>query len=137
MSRTGDPGAPDRGADDMLDALFAEARRAEPGPSEAFYARILADAAEVAAARAAPPRPVAAAAPGPDLLARIAGLFGGWRAVAGLAACAALGFWVGFAGPDSLTDLPVLDTITGADTTLAYEQTSSEFALLVDTYPEI
>ncbi|WP_118135379.1 hypothetical protein [Oceanicella sp. SM1341] len=138
MSRadTGQPGAPDRGTDEMLEALFAEARAAEPGPSEAFLARVLGDAADVAAERAAPARPPAPAPRG-SLVTRLAGAFGGWRAVAGLAACAAVGFWVGFAGPDAVTDLPVLDTLTGADMTLAYEQTSSEFALLVDSYPEI
>lgn len=81
----------DHDDDAALDALFAQARAAEPAPPDALMARILRDAA---AARGAPAR----SAPQP---ARGVRGWGGAAAAAALAACAMMGFWVGFAGIDA------------------------------------
>ena len=83
-----------------LEAFFAAARAEADAPRTALLSAILADAAEVHAARnapapAAPPRRTVR---GIRLLAPI----GGWRGLAALGACAALGFWLGLAGNLSL-----------------------------------
>jgi hypothetical protein len=113
------------GAADGLEVLFAAARAAEPRPSEALVSRILADAATVGAGHAA--RAAAAAAPAVPprgLGARLARLFepvGGWQAAAGLGACAAAGFWLGLAGPESLLALPGLDGMVPEADPIAFQ----------------
>ena len=82
--------------DDALDALFAEARKAAPVPSDDLMARILADAETEAAAREAP-------APRPRFWPSLLESLGGWPSLAGLAAAAVTGLWIGSAGSlDSL-----------------------------------
>ena len=79
-------------------APFFAAARAEPGPSTALLNKVIADAAEVAAARA--PRPAPAAQRrgiGQRLRAAFAPV-GGWPGLAALGTCAAIGFWAGLAG---------------------------------------
>ena len=84
--------------DAMLDSFFAAARADTPAPRAALLSAILADAAEMHAARAA--APPAARIP-PPFHSRLAGLLspiGGWRGLGALGACAGLGFWLGAAG---------------------------------------
>jgi hypothetical protein len=81
---------------DMLDDLFATARRVQPDPGADLTARVLADA------RRARHRPVAA--PQPGLLAQLAAMIGGWPAFGGLAAATVAGIWVGIAPPPVVED---------------------------------
>ena len=83
-----------------LAPFFAAARAAEPPPPVHLLSAILADAAVAQAARTPPAEPVRRARRGRAL--RFAAPIGGWRAVAALAACAALGFWLGLAGEVSI-----------------------------------
>ena len=85
--------------DDMLDGLFAQARKSAPEPSDALIARVLADAA----AQHAPAllKPVAR----PTLFARLLDSIGGWPAVSGLAAATVAGVWIGIAPPTSVQDI--------------------------------
>ncbi|NAZ37202.1 hypothetical protein [Rubellimicrobium sp. CFH 75288] len=83
-------------SDDDLEALFAEARRAPSSVSPELMARVLADAA------AAMPRPRLAGGPAAAGIGEPPGwwpLLGGWPAMAGLAAAALAGFWIGVAQP--------------------------------------
>jgi hypothetical protein len=86
-----------RDADEAaLDTFFAAARAEEHPPRTALLSAILADAAEVHASRHAAPDPAPRRSGW-----RLASLFeplGGWRALAALGACAAVGFWLGIAG---------------------------------------
>ncbi|HEU0223692.1 MAG TPA: hypothetical protein VFR34_15975 [Paracoccaceae bacterium] len=129
MQRSDDP----RSIDAELDALFAEARAAHPPLSEAFLARVLADAAQVTAERATarvlPFRPR-------RRFARLLEPLGGWQAAAALAACALAGFWVGFSGPDSVAILPAFEQIASDDALLAYQMIEAEDALALDSLPE-
>lgn len=78
-----------------LEPWFAAARAESAEPPLALYSAILGDAAAVAAERRPPlPRreqPVAHGGGG------ISGI-GGWKGLTALAACAAVGFWIGIAG---------------------------------------
>ncbi len=88
---------------DALDDLFAEARRTTPPPSEALMARVLADAMEMQ------PKAVVALAPvmlrGPGVWARLAALFGGAGALAGMGTAAMAGLFIGFVQPEGLSVL--------------------------------
>lgn len=82
--------------DPVLDALFEAGRAETPPPSDAFMARLAADA------DAALPRAGTVTAPGrnaPTMLTRFKGFF----AASGLSGAAALGVWIGFAMPDIVT----------------------------------
>ncbi len=83
----------------MLDSLFAQARTANPEPSDDLMARVLADADAVQ------PRPGVVPASGMGIWARILDTLGGWPAVSGLAAATVAGIWVGVAPPTSVEDL--------------------------------
>lgn len=89
-----------------LDALFDAQRDAVPPPSEAFLARIAADAAQAAHGNAQP-RAVVPTAPQ-------SALSGGWGwllatlAPGGLIAAALTGLWIGLAGPQTLPDPALL-----------------------------
>ena len=82
-----------------LEPFFAAARDTDAGPSVTLLSAILADAGEVSAERRA-----AEAVPAPA--SRRSGGYlrtiGGWRGLTALAACAALGFWLGIAGEVSI-----------------------------------
>ncbi len=88
---------------DTLDDLFAAARSTTPPPSEALMARVLADAMEMQ------PRAVVAVAPavvrGPGVLSRLAALFGGAGALAGMGTAAMAGLFIGFVQPEGLSVL--------------------------------
>lgn len=86
--------------DDMLEALFAEARGASVAPDDALTARVLADAARVQAAGWARPE-----VPQPGLWQRFLDMIGGWPALGGLATATVAGFWIGVAPPTSVSDL--------------------------------
>lgn len=80
----------------VLAPFFAAARNeGDGGPSTALLSAILGDAAEVAAGRQAPGRPSRMAAPRRGRLRPLLGPIGGWRGLAALGVCAALGFWIG------------------------------------------
>ncbi len=83
-----------------LAPFFAAARRAEPPPPVHLLSAILADAAAAQAARSPAAEPGRRTPPGRAV--RLAAPVGGWRGVAALAACAALGFWLGLAGEISI-----------------------------------
>ena len=87
-----------------LDDLFAEARRTGPDASEAFMARVLADAL---AEQPEPARVVTTRqAPAPQrtgLFDWLAGVFGGGGVLAGLGAVAAAGLLVGYVQPAPVT----------------------------------
>jgi hypothetical protein len=91
-----------QGRDD-LDDLFAQARSAGPVPSEALMARVLADAL------AEQPKPVVAvpvAVVRPEgLWSRLAALFGGAGALAGIGSAAAAGLFIGYVQPSGLSTL--------------------------------
>ena len=96
---------------DGLDDLFAAARADAPVPSGALMARVLADAL------AEQPRAVAAvsvAAPARrgGLLSRLAGLFGGAGALAGLGTAAVAGLLIGYVQPSGL--VAVGDAVLGS-----------------------
>ncbi len=90
--------------DAALAALAIDERAARPAASESLRARVLGDAAEIAAGRAG------ALAPPPQSPARsggfwLSGLFDAWTgaAVAAIALCLAIGLGVGYrAGPEVL-----------------------------------
>ena len=75
------------GDEAALAPFFAAARAAAPEPPVRLLSAILADAAEASAPHSAP---VAARWRAVPAL--------GWRGATALAACAALGFWLGLAG---------------------------------------
>ncbi len=123
-----DEGLRDEGlGDGDLVALFAEARRLQPLPSEALLARVLADAEAVSLARAAPAGSAAAGgaggasgasgatggasggatggAAGPGWLRGLAEVLGGWPALGGLLASTVLGLGLGLAQPAALSGL--------------------------------
>ncbi len=80
---------------DMLDDLFAEARKIAPEPSEALVARVIAEAI--------PPQTVSAAGRR-GLATRLLEMIGGWPAVGGLVAATLAGLWIGVAPPASVED---------------------------------
>ena len=85
---------------DQLEGFFAAARAAEPAPSEALMARVLADAA---AAQPRVPGPVVSAPAAAPLwrrwLAALSGAVGGGAMATGLASAAVAGVFIGYAGP--------------------------------------
>lgn len=85
--------------DDMLDDLFAQARRQDVSPSDDLIARVLADAVAVQ------PSPVAQVGTEAGLWTRIMDAIGGWPALSGLAAATVAGVWIGAAPPASVSDL--------------------------------
>lgn len=94
--------------DAALDDLFAAARRAEPGPSGAWLARVQEAAeAEQAAFRAVDPGLARSGTEAAGLWALVAGVFGGWGALGGMLTATVAGIWIGFAGADRL------DLVTG------------------------
>ncbi|WP_323037403.1 hypothetical protein [Pararhodobacter sp.] len=88
----------DRRDEAALEALFSEARLAEPDPvPEGLRLRLLADAAAAVPAEA--PR---------GWLARLGGILadlGGVPGLAGVGAAGVAGVWIGFAGPGLTGDL--------------------------------
>jgi hypothetical protein len=98
--------------DDEIDALFAEAKAQEGNVSDAFLARVLADAADVAAERAVP---VTYARPEPKrgFFAGMSEAIGGWRGGMALTASAVAGLYFGFADPVGV------DTVSGLASSLS------------------
>ena len=80
--------------DDMLDDLFAQARRLTPVPDDALIARVLADAA----------RPLPVRHPQPLVWAQLRAMIGGWPALGGLATATVAGIWIGIAPPPVVAD---------------------------------
>lgn len=111
---------------DSLNGFFAAARATAPQPSDALMARVQADAARAAAAMA-PPR-----AGRPGGWGRVVDRVVRWRpggagaVVAGLAAAALSGLWLGLAGSDAVATLET--ALWGADPLLGLE---AEFDLLL------
>lgn len=102
--------------EDDLDDLFAAAQsEALPVPA-GLMARVISDAeAELLGGdlplRAQPQgRPQAS-----HLLARLAGLFGGTGALAGMVTATVAGFWLGFAQPEPMGAMSALLTGTSAE----------------------
>lgn len=123
MTKTGSDDRSDRDAA-ALAPYFAAARLSEPVPSRDLISAILADAGEVAAARAAPPAPAA------RTTRRRRGLLavvGGWRVATALAAASIFGFSVGLSGAVDLSG-----TGWTADTTAAAESQDDPVAGFFD-----
>lgn len=90
--------------DAFLEAHFAAARRLDVRMPAALEARMLADAALVQAARAAPAPASRQPGAGAGLLGQLVRVLGGWPTMGGLAAACAAGVWIGVAPPDFLPD---------------------------------
>ena len=106
-----------------LDAMFAEARKAQPKPSDRLMDAVLRDAEQ-----AMPQPAVPAAAVAPNLWSRISdalGSLGGWQGVGALTACACFGLWVGYSTPDSVS-------VFGADYSLTTDVADAEYSLYSD-----
>jgi hypothetical protein len=87
--------------DDELDRLLATSARQAPTPSEALMERVLADA--LALQPQTPVlQPAVATAARPGLMDRLAGLFGGPPALAGLGTAAVFGLALGYSSPATL-----------------------------------
>lgn len=84
----------DEEMDRLLEEVFAASRQDAPVPPAALVGRILADAAAVQAAQAAPAALRPRARPG--LLASALAALGGWGGLGGLAAATLAGVWIGF-----------------------------------------
>lgn len=107
-----------------LQSALTEARPDDPAPSVDLMSRILADAATVEAVMPAPSAfPVVAQPVLPSVFSRIWNVF---SPAAACAASAALGLWLGYAGPVDLTDM------AGGTFELAGLVAVEEFALLDD-----
>ncbi len=76
-------------------SFFAAARAESPEPPTRLLNAMLADAADVSAARRA--HPASMSPPAPRRRHPFEPI-GGWRGLAALGACAAFGFWIGIAG---------------------------------------
>jgi hypothetical protein len=113
-------------ARDGLEDLFAEARRTTQPPSGSLMARVLADAME------SQPKAVVAVAPvmvrGPGVWSRLAALFGGAGALAGMGTAAMAGLFIGFVQPEGLsvlgdavlgTPLETVELVSSVDALLA------------------
>lgn len=88
--------------DGDLDDFFAAARRADPVPSDALMARVVADAAALQPR----PAPVASAVPsGPGFWSALAGVFGRSGAMGGLIAATIGGLWIGVVQPGPVATL--------------------------------
>jgi len=85
--------------DTELDGLFAELRSEDTPLSEDLVAAILADAKAQQ-----PLQSNVSARQQPAWWRGIADAIGGWQAAGALAACTAVGLWIGYAAPDSLAD---------------------------------
>ncbi|MEO1639584.1 MAG: hypothetical protein AAFU41_10110 [Pseudomonadota bacterium] len=85
--------------DDMLDDLFATARKGTAQPGHDLIARVLADADALQSAPA--PQP----AQKPGLWTQLMEAIGGWPAVSGLATATIAGVWIGVAPPAAVEDL--------------------------------
>ena len=86
--------------DRLLDTFFDAAKAHTPAPSEAFLARLSADAET-----AVPKTEVKRLQPqNASVFERFKGLF----AVSGLSSAAALGLWIGFVAPDIFTTVAPL-----------------------------
>lgn len=81
--------------DDMIDALFAQARTQSPAVPDDLMARVLADATDMLVH--------SVAAPKPRIWPAFLELIGGWPSVGGLAMAGVAGIWVGIAPPASVT----------------------------------
>jgi hypothetical protein len=96
-------------SDANLDSLFAEAQSDMAAPSDAFMARVLADADSVQDANGAglpdwakskPDQPVRG-----SWFANLLDSVGGWRGGAGLATATVMGLAVGLGAPTTVTEL--------------------------------
>ena len=109
-----------------LDAAFAalerDERAARPRPSEALLARVLADAAEVAASAPSAPAAARAERPGGRGWLRVFGFADAWAgaAVAAVMLFLVAGFGLGYeAGPDLLAGTGLAPAFGGGDVLVA------------------
>lgn len=114
---------------DDLDDLFAAARADAPAPSGALMARVLADAL-AEQPRPVMPVPVAAPMRRGRVLSRLAALFGGAGALAGMGTAAVAGLLIGYVQPSGLvavgdavlgSPIEVVDLMPDVDTLLVGE----------------
>ncbi len=109
----------DRLSDTELEALFQAARAQEVQPSEALWARVLADSETCL--------PAAAAVVGlsrPHRPGRLAGLFaavGGWPSLASLTAVTLTGVWIGFSNPAALDNWAQIGLLPGMADNISYD----------------
>lgn len=107
--------------DDLIDALFAQARETDHVPSDDLMARVLGDAGAVQDSWHHAPD----VAPQPGLWARFLDAVGGWPSVSGLAAATIAGIWVGVVQPASVAD--VTATLVGDEVSFALFPTETVF----------
>ncbi|WP_421703995.1 dihydroorotate dehydrogenase [Aliiroseovarius sp.] len=109
----------DRDDDDkMLESFFEAGRADAPVPSQDLMARILADAQANMPAPAPLARPATPARRG--FLVGLLAAVGGWPSVATMATATVAGIWLGFAQPDTLSNLSG-GTLLPGSTATAYE----------------
>ena len=96
--------------DDILDGMFAEAASQQPVPSAGLISRIVADA-DSEQPKPQPFRPAKATG---GWFATLADWFGGGMSLAGMAAAAATGLYLGVAQPASV--LALTELVTGSTT---------------------
>lgn len=82
----------------MLEPWFAAAREEPADPPLALLSAILADAASVSAERQETTLDRRPTDRGEAVDRRVFDIVGGWKGLGALAACAAVGFWMGLAG---------------------------------------
>lgn len=98
--------------DTQLEDVFEALRRTRPAASAALFERIMEDAERISAARA--PR---VETPGRQRRGLFSAL-GGWPGLAGLAASALAGVWIGVAQPTGFDPLSVLPGSAGLEAEL-------------------
>ena len=110
--------------DDLLDDLFAEARRDQAGaPSDDFMARVLADAEALQPAAPTDAQSVKSR----GLLQVLFDTIGGWQGAGGLVAATMASVWIGFSGAESLT-VDGLQAIVSGDTDFYLSDLGGDFS---------
>ncbi|MEL6960181.1 MAG: hypothetical protein AAGL89_14640 [Pseudomonadota bacterium] len=91
--------------DSELDAILAQMRAEDAAPSDTLLDRIMADADDVLAGKAANPVAAPQAPLSTGLFKGVMDAIGGWPAFGGLVAATMAGVWIGVAPPDGVTTL--------------------------------
>lgn len=103
--------------------LFDDAQGRARAPSDAWMARVTADAVRELRLQ----QPVLR----PSLWQQISSALGGWQGMGGLAAACAVGLWLGFAPPVVLGD-PVATALGGAQTLEVLDGAAFDYAALLE-----
>lgn len=116
--------------DDDLDALFTATRKRDEVASADFMGRLLGDAAEVSASRAAQDgSPTRVESIRPGFWALLADAIGGWRGGVAITSAMLVGIYIGFADPAGV------DTVSGLVASLSGDEAVDD-ANLYDLFLE-